>query len=411
MEGLDYSYFTEKGEWSEEEDKIVRMMYLKENASVIDIGIKLKRAIGSVMCRLKSLKIIEDRNNVRGYEEYKNSELYKQAIEYNSKNKNKKRNKKSEERKLSDKILDIDTDDEYEVKPPNGDKYKDTEYEYYINKNEWSVRETRELILEYARKKELLYLCKKFRRLPIEISKVLRELDIVERMEDIYGYDEYKNSELFKNIILYGKKTDEEKMKILSEFKKINGISKVEINGMKKIYECKNKNCNGFNMLNNLCLKCFKGEYEIKKNCKVKELTTVNEILKYFDKENYNWSINEPFEKTNIVIDLQLYLEDRTILIEINERKQTGYNKEDEDKRMKAILDVKTKNIIMIRFNPDNYVDDKTKFKIPSCWYRKRVRYVENWNLRLKTLFDLIEQSMICNFDGRDYMIHYLFYK
>jgi predicted GIY-YIG superfamily endonuclease len=80
----------------------IKNMYTVENKNIIEIGEILNITPGTVACRLVKLKIIEDRKEARFYDEYKESELYKQIC---SKNESKKIKMTNEEVKsLKDRL-------------------------------------------------------------------------------------------------------------------------------------------------------------------------------------------------------------------------------------------------------------------------------------------------------------------
>lgn len=58
-------------------DKELKEMYIFENKNIIDIGEKLNITPGKLAFRLAKLKIIENKKDAKGYDEYKNSDLYK----------------------------------------------------------------------------------------------------------------------------------------------------------------------------------------------------------------------------------------------------------------------------------------------------------------------------------------------
>ena len=84
-------------------DEKIKKMYVFENKNIIEIGESLNRTPGTIACRLVKLKIIEDKQNARCYNEYKESEMYKKIC---SKNASKKINNvlNEESKTLKDKL-------------------------------------------------------------------------------------------------------------------------------------------------------------------------------------------------------------------------------------------------------------------------------------------------------------------
>ncbi len=145
---------------------------------------------------------------------------------------------------------------------------------------------------------------------------------------------------------------------------------------------CKNKLCNvsGRKKYEGYCIRCYANKYPEnicyrQTNYLTKELNTINYVLKIFS--IYNWSINLNIKKINIRPDLLLDLDDRTIIIEIDENQHKHYNLTYETQRVYKMKKYFIKKpFILIKFNPDNYVDfDGEEYK--SCWIK------ENNTLRL----------------------------
>lgn len=77
MDVLSNSYAT----WTKEDDKKLKDLYCIENLDCIDIGLLFKRTPGSIAARLQKLDIVKNRFETRGYNEYKQSELYKSVCD------------------------------------------------------------------------------------------------------------------------------------------------------------------------------------------------------------------------------------------------------------------------------------------------------------------------------------------
>jgi hypothetical protein len=90
--------------------------------------------------------------------------------------------------------------------------------------------------------------------------------------------------------------------------------------------------------------------------------------------------------------DILLNLDDKAIIIEIDENSHKKYDCICENKRLMEISrDLNFKPIIFIRFNPDKYLD-KNNNNIPSCFSicketgLVKINIKKNWNERLKNL-------------------------
>jgi seryl-tRNA synthetase len=77
MDVLSNSYAT----WTKEDDKKLKDLYCIENLDCIDIGLLFKRTPRSIAARLQKLDIVKNRFETRGYNEYKQSELYKSVCD------------------------------------------------------------------------------------------------------------------------------------------------------------------------------------------------------------------------------------------------------------------------------------------------------------------------------------------
>jgi len=100
--------------------------------------------------------------------------------------------------------------------------------------------------------------------------------------------------------------------------------------------------------------------------------------------------------------DILIHLNKHSIIIECDEN-QHSYYKETckEITRIPNIQQKLNRNLIVIRFNPDAYIDENKK-KVPSCFYiDKRIgmnairpNQLKNWNNRLETLKDCLNDAI-----------------
>ena len=171
-----------------------------------------------------------------------------------------------------------------------------------------------------------------------------------------------------------------------------------------KLYEGYCRNC---------CI-YYRPDIQVCKNYKTKEKTTVNSILTDF--KDFTW-----LEDKRVIDgcsrrrpDLLLDLGEQVIVIEIDENQHENYDCSCENKRIMEISqDVGHRPLVFIRFNPDDYMDEKGR-NIKSCWKVGkdgvlRVEKEKEWNFRLKALKEQI-QYWIENRTSKTIEIVELFY-
>ena len=79
--------FKNAGEpWKPEEEKQLNKLYNQDLLDIMEISKIHGRAPGGILSRLKLLKYITHRQLARGYDLYKKSNFYKQAIQINKEN-------------------------------------------------------------------------------------------------------------------------------------------------------------------------------------------------------------------------------------------------------------------------------------------------------------------------------------
>jgi hypothetical protein len=72
--------------WSPEEERQLNKLYNEEMLDIMEMSKIHCRAPGGILSRLKLLKYITHRQLARGYDLYKKSNFYKQAIQINKEN-------------------------------------------------------------------------------------------------------------------------------------------------------------------------------------------------------------------------------------------------------------------------------------------------------------------------------------
>jgi hypothetical protein len=150
------------------------------------------------------------------------------------------------------------------------------------------------------------------------------------------------------------------------------------------------------------CLRCFIHlfpDQPVSRNYKTKEHAVVEYILEYFKYCKYTWVADKTINNGCSMRrpDLLLDLGYQVIIIEIDENQHDDYDCSCQNKRtMELSQDVGHCPIIFIRFNPDGYLNNKTK--ITSCWSLDgrgicviNKFKTEEWSFRLKTLSDQVK--------------------
>ncbi len=149
------------------------------------------------------------------------------------------------------------------------------------------------------------------------------------------------------------------------------------------------------------CLRCYINTFPdkpISRNYRTKEKVVVDFII-------------ENFKDLNIVLDktiqggcskrrpdILINLGHRIVIIEIDENQHIDYDCSCENKRIMEIYkDLEHRPIVFIRFNPDEYVNEKDE-EIKSCWetdskgiYKILKSNQKEWNLRLESLKNQIK--------------------
>lgn len=83
MEKLDYYINSGRG-WDLIEDNMLKKSYVNEGHDILDIGRTHKRTPGGIAYRLRKLDIIKTNCDARGYEEYRESDLFREVLSNSS---------------------------------------------------------------------------------------------------------------------------------------------------------------------------------------------------------------------------------------------------------------------------------------------------------------------------------------
>ena len=162
---------------------------------------------------------------------------------------------------------------------------------------------------------------------------------------------------------------------------------------------CKFENCmvDGNKKYNGYCLFCFIHlfpDVEITRNYKTKEKHIVDNIINKFS--NFTWITDKKIQdgcsnrRPDLVVDFGFNI----LIIEIDENQHRNYNCENK-RTMQISQDFNHRPIILIRFNPDNYTNNKNE-NVLGCFKCDNkglliVRNKKDFEKRLKVLYKQIE--------------------
>uniref|UniRef100_A0A6C0HTN3 Uncharacterized protein n=1 Tax=viral metagenome TaxID=1070528 RepID=A0A6C0HTN3_9ZZZZ len=156
------------------------------------------------------------------------------------------------------------------------------------------------------------------------------------------------------------------------------------------------------NKYDNYCFRCFVNLFPDKpnsRNYKTKEKAVCDFIFETFN--NMTWITDKQVldgcsrRRPDLLLDLGY----QVIIIEVDENQHNDYDSTCENKRlMELSKDVGHRNIIFIRFNPDDYKNINNE-KIKSCWSINKTNTIlivntkdrKQWNMRLETLKNKVE--------------------
>jgi hypothetical protein len=143
------------------------------------------------------------------------------------------------------------------------------------------------------------------------------------------------------------------------------------------------------------CLKCFIDAFPdspLVRNQKTKELAVVEFIKKQFSDLQWIFDKRITGGTSKRRPDIFLHMGEFVLIIEIDENQHIKYCYDYEDTRLREIHeDVKNLPIILIKYNPDRYIDENHK-KIKSCWTVNKetgiiaINDIDLWNERLELL-------------------------
>jgi hypothetical protein len=149
------------------------------------------------------------------------------------------------------------------------------------------------------------------------------------------------------------------------------------------------------------CVYCYVNLFPDKKlsrNYKTKEIAVADFVRENFSK--YTWRHDKKVQDgcSRYRPDLLLDMATHILIIEIDEKKHTSYDCSCENKRLMSLSqDLQHRPIVLIRFNPDSYKNEKGRL-IKSCWKADRFGILKisklkkiEWEERLNCLKNQIE--------------------
>jgi len=182
---------------------------------------------------------------------------------------------------------------------------------------------------------------------------------------------------------------------------------------------CKFENCmvDGNKKYDGYCLFCFIHlfpDVKLSYNYKTKEKHIVDNVKNKFT--NFSWISDKKIldgcsnRRPDLVVDFGFNI----LIIEIDENQHNNYNCENK-RLMQISQDFNHRPIVFIRFNPDNYTNNKNE-NVPSCFKCDNkgimsVRNKKDFEKRLKILYKEIEYwSCEKNINEKTVNLVYLFY-
>lgn len=259
-----------------------------------------------------------------------------------------------------------------------------------------------------------------------QISEMLAELfeddnkanEAIAKIKDIMHFD----PDVSRYTSEMGQKTKEYRNRLKEE----KGISTYISAGTKKRYdnrtiqECKNYLCgsNGHSHYNDYCIRCFVHLFpdnQVVKRYKTKEASVVAFIKASFPTQCTVFDRSIDGGCSRYRPDIFMDCLSHSVIVEVDENQHDSYDCTCENKRMMTIFtDLGSRPLVMIRFNPDNYLDTQGN-SIKSCFnYNNkpglpRIRNEKDWNGRLKVLQDRITHHL-SHVPEQEVVVEHLFY-
>lgn len=171
---MNHYYYNTSKSWYPEEDAKLRNEHKYTNIPILKLAHIHRRTPGNIMRRMKKLNIIKHINEVHGYENYRNSDLYYVLNED-------KPNKQNQEKQINPRLETIQEADE--------------ELDYISLETPWTQDENNELIKLHTQ--PLLSIAKALNRHPGDAAHQMKNLKIFKALHLINGYEKYKTTQLY----------------------------------------------------------------------------------------------------------------------------------------------------------------------------------------------------------------------
>jgi len=167
---------------------------------------------------------------------------------------------------------------------------------------------------------------------------------------------------------------------------------------------CITESCEQFSQKDNYCMRCYYFHNPTKKpkRLKVKEEEVVNYLKQEF--KDIEMITDKALIGDGLCLrskpDILIHLNKHSIIVEIDEEQHKSYNLICDEARINNIQEALNRPIIIIRFNPDAYIEKGKKIK--SCFNidkKTGMRTIpknqeQNWNNRLTKLKDTLALSL-----------------
>lgn len=170
---------------------------------------------------------------------------------------------------------------------------------------------------------------------------------------------------------------------------------------------------------NGYCFRCYVHLFPdepLSRNYKNKESSVCEYINSEFPDLNIICDRVIQFGVSRRRPDMRIHKDTYNIIIEVDENQHNDYEEICENKRLMEIFsDLKNKNLVVIRFNPDDYIDVNYE-KVMSCWTYNRQGVVvikqnkkDEWKQRLNKLKETLDYYLH-NAPTKELEIVYLYY-
>jgi hypothetical protein len=190
--------------------------------------------------------------------------------------------------------------------------------------------------------------------------------------------------------------------------------------GFKTKIACTNTLCEeaGYEKYKGMCLRCFVHIFPnetVVKHFKTKESSVVAYIKDQFPEKSFTLDKKIEGGCSRYRPDMMLDCLTHSIIVEVDENQHERYDCTCENKRLMALFeDLGNRPLVMIRFNPDDYVDINENI-IESCFVYKNknglpsIKNKYKWDKRLNALKETIKRH-VDNIPDKEVIMEHLYY-